>query len=45
LKSATDPSEAKAESINRHDWDDPQPHHKQDALDGLIAVWLKHPGK
>jgi hypothetical protein len=45
LKSAADPSEAKAEPINRHDWDDPQPHHKQDALDGLIAVGLKNPGK
>jgi hypothetical protein len=45
LKSAADPSDAKAEPINRDDWYDPQPHHKQDVLDGLIAVGLKNPGK
>jgi hypothetical protein len=48
LKSAADPSEAKAEPINRRDWHDPQSHHEQDrigARDGLIAVGLKDPCK
>jgi hypothetical protein len=45
LKSSADPTEAKAESINRHDWHDPQSHHEQDhmgARDGVIAVGLKN---
>ena len=45
LKSAADPSEAKAEPINRRDWPDPQPHHEQShigARDGLIAAGLKN---
>jgi hypothetical protein len=44
LKSAADPSEAKADPINRRDWHDPQPHHEQGALDGLIAIGLKKLG-
>jgi hypothetical protein len=43
LKSAADPSEAKAEPINRRDWHDPQPHHEQGpigAREGLIAGGL-----
>jgi hypothetical protein len=48
LKSAADPSEAKADPINRRDWHDPQPRHEQGligARDGLIAVELKNPCK
>jgi hypothetical protein len=48
LKSAADPSEAKAESIHRHDRHDPQPHHEQNligARDGLFAIGLKNPCK
>jgi hypothetical protein len=44
-KSSADPSEAKTEPINRHDWDDPHPHHEQGALDGLTVVRLKSPCK
>jgi len=48
LKSAADPSEAKAKPINCRDWHDPQPHYEQGlsgARDGLIAVELKNPCK
>jgi hypothetical protein len=45
LKSAADPSETKAEPINRRDWHYPQTHQEQDhvrARDGVIAVGLKN---
>jgi hypothetical protein len=45
LEPSADPSEAKAESINRRDWHDPQSHYEQDAMgarDGVIAVGLKN---
>jgi hypothetical protein len=48
LKSAADPSEAKAEPMNRRDWHDPQPRHEHGligARGGLIAVALKNPCK
>jgi hypothetical protein len=46
LKSAADPSEAKAKSISRRDWGDPQTHHEQRVLDGLITpVGLENPRK